>query len=453
MAHPLEIPEIVSLVGKFVPVWFKSPDDYYNHRFYPKDILNCCLVSHTWRSSMLPWLWAIFDEKFMTKVPRDVFLKYLAYFKVVGSISSGHTLSRALTQSNGLRSIKMSGWNTNAVTPLLNAHPGLRRLSFYITDTYIGPAITHSLSNLHNLTELDIRQMTLTFTDLLTILENKPRLQTLSLCSVEIKDGPSKHSPGLGSTSLTTLHILSKKVDLDVIHRLLECSRALRSFSIDLDCELECPIGASDISNALQKNCPSLESLTVRGRYDDIEVDLLIYQVSPLVKEISVEVDYLEESTLRSIAARANVVEKLTLRTSDMDGEGLERILSCCCRLKELHIVFDLFNDYSDEYTQILCNKPWSSTDLTHISIRGLELPINTATRMLPQGWILFPADNSYSGNLRWFFKYSDTLAAHPLVPHFDTQLLAALDHMPHIQEVVVNELKYTRGNFGLSRK
>ncbi|KAF9164106.1 hypothetical protein BGX20_001080 [Mortierella sp. AD010] len=188
MINPLEIPEIAFLIGKFVPVWFKGVDDYYNHRFYPKDMLTCCLVSRTWRSSMLPRLWVIFDERLMTNVLGDVLLKYSAYFKFVELINNGHTLSSALTQSNGLRSIRMDQWDTNAVPPLLNSHPGLRHLTLHITDTSIGPAITRSLSNLQNLTELEIRDVALTFTDLLAILKNKPRLQTLSLCSVEIED-------------------------------------------------------------------------------------------------------------------------------------------------------------------------------------------------------------------------------------------------------------------------
>ncbi|KAG0283584.1 hypothetical protein BGZ96_012023 [Linnemannia gamsii] len=77
----LEIPEIVHLIGLNIPVL-----DTFNHRFYqepynPKTLLNCCLVSKSWRAILLPVLWRLYDGNRMSIVPRHIVIQYRSLFR------------------------------------------------------------------------------------------------------------------------------------------------------------------------------------------------------------------------------------------------------------------------------------------------------------------------------------------------------------------------------------
>ncbi|KAG0014740.1 hypothetical protein BGZ80_010253 [Entomortierella chlamydospora] len=444
MANLHELREIAFLIGKFIPVWLKGRDDYYEYRFYPKDLLNCCFVCRAWRSAMLPWLWVLFEETKMGKVPNDILLKYSPYFKIIGYSYKRETLSYAIIHAEGLRDIKISYMYDDMILPVLNTHPGLRSLSISSKESHIDSTIVLPLGNLSSLVELEIGSTIMTFQELAAILENKPKLQTLSLDSIEINDEPPEDSSNLELPGLTALHITSTQINQGVIHRLLECSPALRTFTLYLNSDEG--FQASECVNVLRRNNPNLESLLVQDHYSLEELDVMIEKASPLVKDICVDVDCLEVSTFRAIASRADTLEKLTIKTG---GAHLDMInLSRCTRLRELHILVDNLTTigHSKRIAQILCDKSWSNPNMTHFSIRGLRPQTSTAAGVaLPQGWIILPADDLFAPLGRTFPRYSEVLSAQPLISGLDAQLLETFEEMAHIQEVVVNELKYKR--------
>ncbi|KAF9164107.1 hypothetical protein BGX21_002810 [Mortierella sp. AD011] len=444
MVHPLELPEIAILIGKFIPVWFKGPDDYYDYRFYPKDLLSCCLVSRAWRSAMLPWLWVLFEETKMGKVPNDIILKYSPCFKIIGYSLKRETLSYAITHAKGLRDIKISYMHDDMILPALDMHPDLQSLSISSKESHIDSAIVHRLGILSSLVELEIGSTIMTFQELAAILENKPKLQTLSLDSIEINDEPPEDHLNFELPSLTALHITSTQINQDVIHRLLECSPALRTFALYLNSDEG--FQASGCVDVLRRNNPNLESLLVQDYYFLEELNLMIEKASPLVKDICVDVDCLDVSTFRAIESRADTLEKLTIK---MAGAYLNAInLSGCTRLREFHIVVDNLATigHSKKITQILYDKSWSNPNMTHFSIRGLQSQTSTAVEVaLPRGWIILPADDLFAPPGKRFLRYSEVLSDQPLIPNLDAQLLETFEEMAHIQEVVVNELKYKR--------
>lgn len=66
---PLDIPEILSLIASFVPIWEVKFRLYV--KFIPHDLLSCTLVSTTWRRVMLPHLWAVYSSEKM-RIPIEV---------------------------------------------------------------------------------------------------------------------------------------------------------------------------------------------------------------------------------------------------------------------------------------------------------------------------------------------------------------------------------------------
>ncbi|KAG0374307.1 hypothetical protein BGX24_010565 [Mortierella sp. AD032] len=62
--HALEIPEILALVGSFVPLWkHTSPNHSYSETpvFQPKTLVNCLQVSKLWHRTLLPIIWSLVD--------------------------------------------------------------------------------------------------------------------------------------------------------------------------------------------------------------------------------------------------------------------------------------------------------------------------------------------------------------------------------------------------------
>ncbi|KAG0004789.1 hypothetical protein BGZ65_012699 [Modicella reniformis] len=78
--NPLDIPEILSRVGLFVPLWVYSDQNSGPNnnnrsrnrrpRFNPQHLLNCILVNRTWHHIFLPILWFTFDD---ISIPPSVF--------------------------------------------------------------------------------------------------------------------------------------------------------------------------------------------------------------------------------------------------------------------------------------------------------------------------------------------------------------------------------------------
>ncbi|KFH66249.1 hypothetical protein MVEG_08349 [Podila verticillata NRRL 6337] len=79
-SHPLETPELLSLIGSFVTLWQGSPS---RPKFMPKDVVSCTMVSKSWREAMLPHLWAVYhhDSMVSARVPIKLLFKYSAYFR------------------------------------------------------------------------------------------------------------------------------------------------------------------------------------------------------------------------------------------------------------------------------------------------------------------------------------------------------------------------------------
>ncbi|KAG0002291.1 hypothetical protein BGZ79_003263 [Entomortierella chlamydospora] len=65
--NPLEIPEILSRVGLYIPLWvhsseYSSRPRSWRPRFAPQHLLNCILVNKTWHDILLPILWFSLDD-------------------------------------------------------------------------------------------------------------------------------------------------------------------------------------------------------------------------------------------------------------------------------------------------------------------------------------------------------------------------------------------------------
>ncbi|KAF9203895.1 hypothetical protein BGZ49_005912 [Haplosporangium sp. Z 27] len=188
--NPLEIPEIIAMVGQFIPISRKATyhDPFYPNNFSttivfsPKDLLACTLVSRTWRRILLPNLWRSYDGSMMRYVPLNVLQTNSVYFRSFRDQYSQHHSGPFF--ATNLRQLIISQHHDWAV-PFLLSNPGLRSLTW----TGLGRTILEkefiALVGLANLRELCLSNINLTGRQLGLILCSSPRLLRLSLSSVE----------------------------------------------------------------------------------------------------------------------------------------------------------------------------------------------------------------------------------------------------------------------------
>ncbi|KAF9548692.1 hypothetical protein EC957_005931 [Mortierella hygrophila] len=87
-SHPLDIPEILTRIGLFLPLWVDNnntfrPTSEQHTRFEPHTFLTCASVSKTWRQAFLPLLWHRYDCIVMRFVPQETVAINSPHFRVL----------------------------------------------------------------------------------------------------------------------------------------------------------------------------------------------------------------------------------------------------------------------------------------------------------------------------------------------------------------------------------
>lgn len=58
---PVNLPELIYRIGRFVPLWKDMRPDHYQYSFDPKHLLACIQLNQTWRRTLTPLLWTVYD--------------------------------------------------------------------------------------------------------------------------------------------------------------------------------------------------------------------------------------------------------------------------------------------------------------------------------------------------------------------------------------------------------
>ncbi|GJJ74442.1 hypothetical protein EMPS_06800 [Entomortierella parvispora] len=118
--HALELPEIITRIGQFLPLWTGHG---LSREFNPTPLLSCALVSKLFRSQLLPTLWYIYDGFRMRSIPAHILAKYSPYFRIITSTGpfKGPFHCRNLIE---LWTVYGQEWSRD----LLVSNPGLKRL-------------------------------------------------------------------------------------------------------------------------------------------------------------------------------------------------------------------------------------------------------------------------------------------------------------------------------------
>ncbi|KAF9314354.1 hypothetical protein BG003_004265, partial [Podila horticola] len=76
--HPIDIPEILTLIASFIPVWEGHLDEL---TFIPRDLVSCTRVSKLWRQISLPFLWEVYSARHMSNIPINVLSQNSIHFQ------------------------------------------------------------------------------------------------------------------------------------------------------------------------------------------------------------------------------------------------------------------------------------------------------------------------------------------------------------------------------------
>ncbi|KAI1315462.1 hypothetical protein EDD11_000743 [Mortierella claussenii] len=187
---PLEIPEIIAMVGQRIPLCckavhtdlFDATKTTFTTVFAPKDLLACTAVSRTWRRILLPILWRSYDGALMRYVPLTVLQVNSVFFRSFRD-QYGHHHSGPFFATN-LRHLVISQQHSWTV-PFMHANPALQHLTWTGFGRSLRDNEYTALTSLANLHDLCLSNWNLSGRQLALILCASPHLLRLSLSSVD----------------------------------------------------------------------------------------------------------------------------------------------------------------------------------------------------------------------------------------------------------------------------
>ncbi|KAG0286421.1 hypothetical protein BGZ96_009467 [Linnemannia gamsii] len=191
--NPLNIPEIVVMVGQQIPLCRRTilPYPYtgtftFNAvpitLFAPKDLLACTAVCQAWRRMLLPVLWRYYDGSLMRYVPPQVLQKASVYFRIfrdpIGQYLQGPFFSTHLQQ---LVISQQHEW----VVPFLDSNPALQHLTWTGLGRPLADQQFMALARMAQLRDLCLSNCSLVGRSFASVLNASPGLSRLSLSFVD----------------------------------------------------------------------------------------------------------------------------------------------------------------------------------------------------------------------------------------------------------------------------
>ncbi|KAF9906056.1 hypothetical protein EC991_001064 [Linnemannia zychae] len=410
--HPLEVPEILTRIGQYLPLWVEHQDeDDFDHKdiaFCHQTLWSCMQVSKLWHQTLLPILWYSYDGFKMISLPQEVITRYSPYFRNFRSpgCHAGPFLSTHLVELTIYIQMMDPPISLATQKDLIRANPRLRYLEWHGPDT---------------LTDLDKED----FTGLKCLRElrlfhwngGERRLAKVlgavaeSLCAFEVSRikgvlpgdlsgslqrqldlvqdegidiyGESNTTgtdfvTGVGNVAEEARLVLPYMEKLKVIFdknpdyvELAQCCPNLRRLTV-------AGLGHGDtgrLSRCLRSHCQQLKGLVLKDvllpQEDAIELLRSCLSAGGLVK-IHLDVVGLEQDLISSILLHAATLEHLTIASSAEDAvdlDGILRLMVECKNLKHLRFMLDTSVPDMDVLSS-WSSQEWSCTGLERL---GLE--------------------------------------------------------------------------------
>ncbi|KAF9356646.1 hypothetical protein BGX26_004959 [Mortierella sp. AD094] len=270
--NPLIVPEILSRIAEFIPLWI--PDQFVQFRFSPRILFHCSVVNKAFRQAILPILWYTYDASLMAMVPESIIQKYSPYFR---KLDYHYSVISAPLSCTRLVELTLSGCGWDAHR-LIRVNPHLKNLTwagvnfFCMTDV---PVLEGDLlKSLLGLETLKLSEWSLGHQRQLlgTLATVRSTLRRLDLDTIS---GGNEDQDIHDAVSL--LKILEVDMPFRIVQLRLNFQFTRSRQLIDLVChcpDLEeltlvsaCRIDIGRLSANLQKHCPRLSTIKLCGLY------------------------------------------------------------------------------------------------------------------------------------------------------------------------------------------
>ncbi|KAF9213143.1 hypothetical protein BGZ59_005850 [Podila verticillata] len=386
LMNPLELPEILYRLGFFLTPWVRAEDKSYLYcEFRPRALAASIRVNRTWRDTLTPFLWTVFDDTQMNRfyIPQATYDANSRYFRSF-KVSSPNTAT-VPHQATQLRHLDISGWiHTRHASKLIRANPHLTELKWVIMSktmdqdllsTHLLTALTASLEKLQI---LSIEQLQACHTHYFPwVLTGLPSLKHLSIrnCSeIEPCDAASFDEP---FPALTVLRLACDWYTNPGLAQLVRfCPDLERLF---LNPGADCPV--AELAKNLRECCPRLISIECQDPYEAFQVGVMMtsddYAVligaTKALAHLEMPIGDLDLEIYQALMEHAPSLETLDLYICGDAAENFSnanRLLAACPRLKYFALRNYLL-EWNPEAGLALFANPWNCRNLEAIVLDG----------------------------------------------------------------------------------
>ncbi|KAG0348103.1 hypothetical protein BG004_006078 [Podila humilis] len=409
---PLEIPEIVSRVGFFVPLWICALG---NHEkvFCPADLISCLKVCRLWNTMMTPILWRTYCGHYCTRVSWTQVMANLQHFRFVNiAFPWEKDLPTNLTELILHDSAVLDS------EQLIRANTRLRHIYVDLASDPESNSAFHALESLSELESLSASNVEFKDPGQLTrVLNHNPQLRRIELSFCDVLE------PLTGCQTWENITFLQLEDNYD-IHDFVQLVRNCpRLESIVFKASFS--ESALAFARNLREFCPDLHTICRKNFMDDrarnasraeaaelevvalieasrrlVSLDLPIYKMTPRIycRLLDLHEHFLTEINLR--------VSKITLDNLS----GLKAIVNRCSNLVSLTVI----QSYSTKYSTSMHIVKILDTEWCCPKLRNISLKRFTAEYELKEGLKPKEANPQYAKNRRQIQAGSGLPPRHP---------------------------------------
>ncbi|KAG0266152.1 hypothetical protein BG011_003139 [Mortierella polycephala] len=473
----LKSPEILSLIGQFLPLWEKRSGDVGgSHTWKPKDLIACSCVSRLWRATVLPILYRHFVPHVMNDVPLEVLRAMSGHIRVLDAmvLEPMHypVLAFLATHMNQLEELSMI-WIPVLLRPILELNSNLKilrlegdrrqrvsnmsesiQLSAIEGFTYLVDTMA-LLMHLKNLRELYLVRFICNGDTLYKILHSMPLLTILSFWDCDGSTIPPFDVPNLSVQDLRIGHSGSGYLPYALLMSVMPNLKSLTNL-VDLEQHHEveeCLI--------LKDDCHKVKTLHLEAPAADGTpwmTELISNATSPL-EQIFLQTESMALKIINALISHGCGLVNISLVSTfggDDDPAALRVILVSCPNLR---VFRGGVKTSSYALGDIIFCEPWACIQLRTLEIQGLyehdpeeydSLQWGAHrgnildSHSLPERWILSQARQMFVGDGDWTLTFSEDRRRTRQTFAFHVQLLQHVQAMVDLREVIVNDSRYT---------
>ncbi|KAF9980958.1 hypothetical protein BGZ75_007790 [Mortierella antarctica] len=435
--NPLDLPEIITNVGRFLPLW-KYSDNLGFYDFNPAILLSCTLVNRTWRNALTPVIWYVYNGFVMRSIPKGVIVKNSRHFRIffydrsfAGPFESRH-----------LKALVISWWDKELL-PLVEANAGSLVSLVWKGSSSPSPTRTALLPSpdygllmrmAPTLEDLQLSHWSLSGKEFVDFLVACRHLKNLGLAAVDwtkstpgdlqssvipLSSSPATPQPpypcGLRSPTsptpfsyavdprhhpqaiqgLTDLRLDVSMSKEDAFVDLLRSCPDLENFSLYSE-NTEDPRALLPI---LRDHCPKLSGIEYVSRFcsvlggrdylSDAEYANLVLSARNL-KSLKIDIPCLDDAMTRALLLQSQALQSLSLRFHERrtthplrDAENICIVLQHCTELRHLTLQFNP-HSLGKEGTLKLFERPWACRNLKTLALTEVTMIEDQAAQTIP---------------------------------------------------------------------